>query len=44
MVEPVTLHMEAWPDGFVDETYGASADEPIERGGQGEFEGCEVLR
>jgi len=44
MVQPVTPHMEAWPKGFFDETYGASADEPIERGGQGEFEGREALR
>ena len=27
-----------WPDGFFEKFYGALADDPIERGPQGEFE------
>jgi hypothetical protein len=27
-----------WPDGFFEQTYGVFADDPIERGPQGEFE------
>ena len=32
-----------WPIGYFEETYGICADDPIERGDQGEFEVREPL-
>ena len=34
----------AWPEGFFEQTYGALADEPLERRPQGELETRELLR
>ncbi|MBV8708457.1 MAG: hypothetical protein JO182_03880 [Acidobacteriaceae bacterium] len=44
VIQPVPPRVEAWPSNFFDETYGAFADSPIERGSQGKFSEREVLR
>lgn len=44
VVQPMEARVNAWPDDFFQETYGALADHPIERENQGVFEAREVLR
>jgi hypothetical protein len=41
IVQPISAH--AWPKDFFEMTYGAFADQPIERPDQGEFEVREAL-
>lgn len=44
VVQPVEARTNTWPEDFLQETYGAFADQPFERGNQGVFEAREVLR
>lgn len=44
VVQPIEARANAWPEDFFQETYGALADQPLERGNQGAFEVREVLR
>lgn len=44
VVQPVDGHSKVWPEDFFNETYGAFADHPIERGTQIAFDDREVLR
>ncbi len=44
VVQPVEAGASTWPEDFFQETYGAFADHPIERGSQGAFDDREVLR
>ena len=44
IVQPVPDSVQNWPDGFFEQTYGAFAEQPLERGQQGEFEAREALR
>lgn len=44
VVQPVEARANTWPEDFFQETYGAFADQPLERRNQGVFEDREVLR
>ncbi|MBV9269383.1 MAG: hypothetical protein JO061_24655 [Acidobacteriaceae bacterium] len=44
VVQPVQASANGWPEDFFQETYGAFADQPLERGNQGEFEAREVVK
>ena len=44
VVQPVQTTTSSWPKDFFQETYGAFADQPLERGSQGELEACEIFR
>lgn len=44
VVQPVEARTNTWPEDFFQETYGAFADHPIERGDQGAFDDREALR
>lgn len=44
IVQPVATGHKTWPENFFRETYGAFADNPIERGDQGETSQREALR
>jgi len=44
VVQPVDARANRWPDDFFQETYGAFADNPIERGTEAALEDREVLR
>lgn len=44
VVHPVEAGANTWPEDFFNETYGALAESPIERGTQGAFEDREALR
>jgi hypothetical protein len=41
---PVDAAYGAWPPGFFEETYGALADDPLERPLQGDYETREPFR
>ena len=43
VVQPLPRERRGWPQGFIDETYGAFAEQPIERGHQGSIEEREAL-
>jgi len=47
VIQPMAVapqSQQAWPEGFFEQTYGAFANEPLERQSQGEFETREPLR
>lgn len=44
IVQPVDTRAQGWPKDFFIETYGAFADQPLERGSQGAFDDRGVLR
>jgi hypothetical protein len=44
IVQPAPELAAGWPPGFFEETYGAFAEDPLERSPQGEFDTREVLR
>ncbi len=44
VVQPVETRANRWPGDFFQETYGASDDQPLERGHQGVLEVREALR
>ena len=44
IVQPVEIHKNMWPEDFFEETYGAFAQHPIQRGSQRTFDEREVLR
>lgn len=44
VIQPVEVHANKWPEDFFEETYGAFARHPLERGNPGAFEDREVLR
>ena len=43
VVQPVEASASGWPERFFQETYGAFADHPIERGSEVAFDDREVL-
>ena len=38
ILQPVPPPLSAWPEGFFESTYGAFAEQPLERGEQGAHE------
>jgi len=44
VVQPLKAGTNMWSKNFFEETYGAFAEDPIERGTQGTFDDREVLR
>lgn len=44
VVQPLETRGNRWPENFFQETYGAFADHPIERGSEAVFDDREVLR
>ena len=44
VVQPVETGANTWPADFFQETFGAFADNPIERGSEAAFDDREVLR
>jgi hypothetical protein len=43
IVQPASRQATGWPAGFFEETYGAFADDPLERPPQGQLDAKEIL-
>jgi len=43
IVQPLPDSRTGWPEGFFEQTYGAFAEQPLERARQGDFEARGIL-